>query len=284
MNPTVSQHGAQATGRLAARFKTLRDQSRAALIPFVTAGDPQPAATVAIMQAMVAAGADIIELGIPFSDPMAEGPVIQRASERALAHHVSLRHVLQMVREFRQLDTDTPVVLMGYLNPIEVMGYQTFAHEASQAGADGVITVDLPPEEGLDYIAALRAEQLEPIFLLAPTSTEARMANICSQAGGFVYYVSLKGVTGAASLDVSAVADKVAQIRRHTDMPVGVGFGIKDAASAAQVAQIADAVVIGSALVRLVEDFGSDQSVLVAEITRFLGGVRTAMDNAKAKG
>jgi len=267
--------------RLAGRFQELQQQSRTALIPFVTAGDPEPGATVAIMQAMVAAGADIIELGIPFSDPMAEGPVIQRASERALEHHVSLRDVLQMVRDFRRQDTATPVVLMGYLNPIEVMGYEAFAREAGRAGADGVITVDLPPEEGRDYVAALRAEQLDPVFLLAPTSTEARMASICEQAGGFVYYVSLKGVTGAASLDVATVADKVAQIRRFTDMPVGVGFGIKDAATAAEVARVADAVVIGSALVRIVETFATDQVALLAEIKTFLGGVRAAMDDVQ---
>lgn len=266
--------------RLAARFQALKQQSRTALIPFVTAGDPQPDATVAIMRAMVEAGADIIELGIPFSDPMAEGPVIQRASERALKHHVSLRTVLQMVRDFRQQDNDTPVVLMGYLNPIEVMGYQAFAGQASQAGADGVITVDLPPEEGQEYTAALRAEQLDPIYLLAPTSTETRISHICKQAGGFVYYVSLKGVTGAASLDVAAVADKLAQIRRFTDMPVGVGFGIKDARTAARVARIADAVVIGSALVRLVEEHQDDMEALLNEIRSFLGGIRAAMDTA----
>ena len=266
--------------RLAARFQALKQQSRTALIPFVTAGDPHPDATLAMMRAMVDGGADIIELGIPFSDPMAEGPVIQRASERALKHHVSLRDVLRMVRDFRQQDQDTPVVLMGYLNPIEVMGYQAFAEQASQAGADGVITVDLPPEEGGDYAAALRAEQLDPVYLLAPTSTEARISRICKQAGGFVYYVSLKGVTGAASLDVSSVADKLEQIRRHTDMPVGVGFGIKDADSAARIARLADAVVIGSALVRLVEDHQDDLPVLLDEIRTFLHGIRTAMDAA----
>ena len=207
-------------------------------------------------------------------------PVIQRASERALKHHVSLRDVLRMVHDFRQQDQDTPVVLMGYLNPIEVMGYQAFAEQASQAGADGVITVDLPPEEGGDYAAALRAEQLDPVYLLAPTSTEARISRICKQAGGFVYYVSLKGVTGAASLDVSSVADKLEQIRRHTDMPVGVGFGIKDADSAARIARLADAVVIGSALVRLVEDHQDDLPVLLDEIRTFLHGIRTAMDAA----
>jgi len=264
--------------RLAARFQVLKQQSRSALIPFVTAGDPHPDATVAMMRAMVDGGADIIELGIPFSDPMAEGPVIQRASERALKHHVSLRDVLRMVRDFRQQDHDTPVVLMGYVNPIEVMGYQAFAEQASQAGADGVITVDLPPEEGKDYAAALQAVQLDPVYLLAPTSTEARISQICKQAGGFVYYVSLKGVTGAASLDVSSVADKLEQIRRHTDMPVGVGFGIKDAETAARIARMADAVVIGSALVRLVEDHQNDLPVLLDEIRTFLRGIRTAMD------
>lgn len=264
--------------RLATCFQSLKQQSRTALIPFVTAGDPEPEATVAIMHTLVEAGADIIELGIPFSDPMAEGPVIQRASERALKHNVSLLNVLDMVRTFRQDNTDTPVVLMGYLNPIEVMGYRVFANAASKAGADGVITVDLPPEEGMDYYDALTAVRLDPVYLLAPTSTTGRIASICEQARGFVYYVSLKGVTGAASLDVAAVTEKLALIRRHTNKPVGVGFGIKDANTAAQMAAIADAVVIGSALVALVETYGEDEVVLHKEIKGFISAIRAAMD------
>jgi len=262
--------------RLADRFAALKQQSRTALIPFITAGDPHPDATVPLMHAMVDAGADVIELGIPFSDPMAEGPVIQRASERALSHGVSLHDVLAMVRSFRQTDTQTPVVLMGYLNPIEVMGYQDFASAAGSSGADGVITVDLPPEEGQDYIEALQAVHLDPVFLVAPTSTSERISRICQRARGFVYYVSLKGVTGAATLDVGAVADKLDLIRRHTNMPVGVGFGIKDPSTAAEVARVADAVVIGSALVKLIED--TDQQALEQRVTAFVSDVRVALD------
>lgn len=264
--------------RLADRFAALKQQSRTALIPFMTAGDPRPEATVSLMHAMVNAGADVIELGIPFSDPMAEGPVIQRASERALSHGVSLHDVLAMVRDFRQSDAETPVVLMGYLNPIEVMGYRAFASAASSAGADGVITVDLPPEEGQDYIEALQAAHLDPVFLLAPTSTTERISRICQRARGFVYYVSLKGVTGAATLDVAAVADKLDLIRRHTNMPVGVGFGIKDPATAAEVAKVADAVVIGSALVKLIEESGDDQQSMEQRVTAFVSEIRSALD------
>lgn len=264
--------------RLADRFAALKQQSRTALIPFITAGDPRPEATVVLMHAMVNAGADIIELGIPFSDPMAEGPVIQRASERALSHDVCLQDVLEMVRVFRESDTETPIVLMGYLNPIEVMGYHAFADAASWAGADGVITVDLPPEEGQDYIEALQAAHLDPVFLLAPTSTTERISRICQRARGFVYYVSLKGVTGAATLDVADVAEKLDLIRRHTNMPVGVGFGIKDPATAAAVARVADAVVIGSALVKLVEETGDDLQLLEHTVAAFVGEIRIAMD------
>lgn len=266
--------------RIAACFEALRAKGRTALIPFITAGDPHPELTVDIMHGLVRAGANIIELGVPFSDPMAEGPVIQRASERALLHHVSLHDVLKLVKRFRDQDDQTPVVLMGYLNPVEVMGYETFAQAASAAGADGVITVDLPPEEGADYITALKKAALDPIFLLAPTSTEERMAKICAQAAGFVYYVSLKGVTGAASLDVKAVTKKLQQIQRHTDMPIGVGFGIKDAATAARIAAVADAVVVGSALVKLIEDGADQKESLVAQVEDFIGGIRQAMDAA----
>ena len=265
--------------RIAARFDALHAASRKALIPFVTAGDPGPEVTVPLMHAMVAAGADIIELGVPFSDPMADGPVIQRASERALAHHVSLRQVLAMVREFRSRDAESPVVLMGYLNPIEVMGYEAFATAAAEAGVDGALTVDLPPEEGEALVQALRAQGVDPIFLLAPTSTDARIARICAAASGFVYYVSLKGVTGAAHLDVTAVATKLAEIRRHTSLPVGVGFGIKDAVSAASVAAIADAVVVGSALVGRIEALAEQPERIAPEIASVLAEMRAAMDN-----
>jgi len=199
---------------------------------------PGPDVTVPLMHAMVKAGADIIELGVPFSDPMADGPVIQRASERALVHHTSLRDVMEMVRAFRIDDQETPVILMGYLNPIEVMGYEAFATAAADAGVDAALTVDLPPEEASELLPALNERNLDAIFLLAPTTVSARINKICKAASGFVYYVSLKGVTGASNLDLSGIKDKVSEIRRSTDLPVGVGFGIKDAATAAAVAQV----------------------------------------------
>lgn len=264
--------------RLKTRFDSLRAQGRKALIPYLTAGDPRPEVTVPLMHTMVAAGADVIELGVPFSDPMADGPVIQAACERALAHHVNLRHVLGIVQEFRTQDRATPVVLMGYLNPIEAMGYAAFAKAAAEAGVDGVLTVDMPPEEADALLAALRAHGLDPIFLLAPTSSAERMQKICASASGFVYYVSLKGVTGSASLDTDAVAEKLVQIRRATDLPIGVGFGIRDANSAARVAAVADAVVVGSAVMKKVAEFGSQPDRISKEIASLLSEMRHAMD------
>ncbi|AHK78791.1 Tryptophan synthase alpha chain [Ectothiorhodospira haloalkaliphila] len=266
--------------RIAARFEYLRSQGRKALIPYVTAGDPEPANTVPLMHELVNAGADIVELGVPFSDPMADGPVIQQACERALKHHVSLRDVLGMVREFRRDNTTTPVVLMGYLNPVEIMGYETFAREAAEAGVDGLLTVDLPPEEGADLVQTLTTNGIDPIFLLAPTSHEGRIKAICAAASGFVYYVSLKGVTGAATLDVDAVAEKLALIRQHTDLPVGVGFGISDAPTAARVGRVADAVVVGSALVKLLAANTQDLPAGRAAAADLLGEMRQAMDAA----
>ncbi|MBI5451696.1 MAG: tryptophan synthase subunit alpha [Gammaproteobacteria bacterium] len=266
--------------RIATRFAELAQQRRKGLITFITAGDPAPAATVPLLHAMVAGGADIIEVGVPFSDPMAEGPVIQRASERALRHHVSLHDVLAMVAEFRRTDTRTPVVLMGYLNPIEHMGYRAFAAAAQQAGADGVITVDLPPEEGAEYIAALRAARLDPVFLLAPTSTPARIRQIGALASGFVYYVSLKGVTGASTFDLQSVAGSVAAIRRDIHQPLAVGFGIKTPQVAAQAAALADAVVIGSAVVSIIEQCGADSGRAITEVTDYLTAIRQAIDAA----
>jgi tryptophan synthase alpha chain len=234
--------------------------------------------TVPLMHAMVQAGADIIELGVPFSDPMADGPVIQRAAERALEHHVSLRDVLAMVVEFRQQDSDTPVVLMGYLNPVEVMGYEVFARAAAEAGVDGALTVDLPPEEADELVSALKAHQLDPIFLLAPTSDDLRIKLITDAASGYVYYVAVKGVTGAGNLDVPAVSKKLDQIRTHTHLPVGVGFGIKDATSAAAVAAVADAVVVGSALVQKIEQAAGQHDRINAEIADLLAQMRAGMD------
>ena len=264
--------------RIAGVFAALRDQGRTALIPFVTAGDPDSETTVPLMHALVEAGADIIELGVPFSDPMADGPVIQRASERALEHHVSLRDVIELVRQFRIDNDTTPVVLMGYLNPLEVMGYETFAEVASEAGVDGVLTVDIPPEEGGAFVPVMKAKGIDPIFLLAPTSHRARIERITQAASGFVYYVSLKGVTGAANLSIDSVRDKVAEIRECSDLPVGVGFGIKDAATAAAMSAFADAVVVGSALVSRIEANPDRPDVATAEIKALLSEMRAAMD------
>ena len=267
--------------RIQGVLATLKAQGRQALIPYVTAGDPDPAQAVAVMHALAAGGADIIELGVPFSDPMADGPVIQKASERALARGVGLRQVLQWVSEFRQADPDTPVVLMGYANPIERYelrdGPGSFVAAAAEAGVDGVLVVDYPPEECEAFAERLGAHGLDPIFLLAPTSTEARMAQVGRVATGYVYYVSLKGVTGAGNLDTEAVAQAVPRIRAHVKVPVGVGFGIRDAASARAVAQVADAVVIGSRLVQILEGAGGGDNVPAAA-RAFMAEIRTALD------
>ncbi|GMR08326.1 MAG: tryptophan synthase subunit alpha [Gammaproteobacteria bacterium] len=265
--------------RLKDCFAGLKQQNRTALVPYVTAGDPQPGVTVPLMHVMVSAGANILELGVPFSDPMADGPVIQRASERALVNHVSLHDVLGMVREFRTRDNDTPVVLMGYLNPVEVMGYETFARAASDAGVDGLLTVDLPPEEGRELVELLKEHNIDPIFLLAPTTDDGRISTICASASGFVYYVSLKGVTGASNLDLDSVTQKLKQIGRLTDLPVGVGFGIKDASTAAKIANLADAVVIGSALVNRIEALADSPDEINKSISGLLVDIRQAMDS-----
>jgi tryptophan synthase alpha chain len=266
--------------RIAQRFEVLAGKGRTALIPFVTAGDPDPAVTVPLMHTMVAAGADLIELGVPFSDPMAEGPVIQRSSERALKHHTSLRDVLDMVREFRSDDVDTPVILMGYLNPIEVMGYAELATQARNVGVDGMLVVDAPPEETRELVTELREMQLDLIYLLAPTSTEERMRKIAEVASGFVYYVSVKGVTGAGHLDTDEVADRLAPIRRIVDLPVGVGFGIKDADTAARVARVGDAVIVGSAIVGRMEVFVGSPERIPEAVAGFLADLRAAIDRA----
>jgi len=236
------------------------------------------------MHAMVAAGADIIELGAPFSDPMADGPVIQAAAERSLEHGTSLHDVFSMVAEFRKTDDQTPIIVMGYLNPIEVMGYQEFAEQAAACGIDGVITVDMPPVEAGEYVPALKEHGLDPVFLLAPTSTEARIKRLADVASGFVYYVSLKGVTGAATLDIASVEQKVAEIRQFIDLPIGVGFGISDAESAAKVSRCSDAVVVGSAIVKkMTTNNGKteeERSIIIKDISDILSAMRTAMDNA----
>jgi len=266
--------------RLGPVMARLRAAGRKALIPYITAGDPEPVATVPMMHALVEAGADVIELGVPFSDPMADGPVIQAACERALAHGTALHDVLDMVRRFRERDADTPVVLMGYLNPVEVMGYTTFARTAAAVGVDGVLTVDMPPEEAHELVRALRAHELDPIFLVAPTSDRRRIEAIAAAASGFLYYVSLKGVTGADALDVDAVARKLEEVRAVTDLPVGVGFGISDAARAAAVSVVADAVVVGSALVRRIAEHAQEPAAAREAVGGLLRAMRQAMDAA----
>jgi tryptophan synthase alpha chain len=262
--------------RIDQRMAVLKSAGRKALIPYVTAGDPYADATPEIMHALAAGGADVIELGVPFSDPMADGPVIQKASERALARGISLDKVLKMVRSFRQVDADTPVVLMGYANPVERYGVDRFVADARAAGVDGVLIVDYPPEECEAFAAALKSAGLAPIFLLAPTSTEQRMAQVGRIASGYVYYVSLKGVTGAGHLDTDAVAAMMPRIRAHVPLPLGVGFGIRDAATAQAVARVADAVVIGSRLVQILETEPRDR---VAEAARgFMAEIRQALD------
>jgi tryptophan synthase alpha chain len=264
--------------RIGKKFALLKEEGRKALIPFITAGDPVPEITVGLMHDLISAGADLIELGIPFSDPMADGPVIQRASERALEYHVSLHDVLGMVSQFRQIDGETPVVLMGYLNPIEIMGYEVFASHAAEAGVDGIIVVDIPPEEGRDLQQVLRAKAIDQIFLVAPTSTPERIQRICDLAGGFVYYVSVKGVTGASHLDLQSLDAKLTGIRSATDLPVGVGFGIKDAQTAAAVSVLADAVVVGSALVSRVEALADEPEKIGASLREIVSSMRLAMD------
>ena len=263
--------------RIQARFELRAKEGRKLLIPYFTAGDPKPENAVPMMHAMVEAGADLIELGVPFSDPMAEGPVIQRAMERALEFNVSLRDVMAMVAEFRQKDSETPVILMGYLNPVEVMGYAEFAQAASKAGVDGLLTVDIPPEEATDYVAALKSEGIDRIFLIAPTTSEDRIKAINDASGGFLYYVSLKGVTGAGHLDVKAVQDRVSMIRTLTELPVGVGFGIKDAESAASIASAADAVIVGSAIVKRIEENLDSADNAIKAVSELLSDMRQAL-------
>ena len=262
--------------RIKATMAALAVNGKKGLIPFITAGDPAPDLTVPLMHALVAGGADIIELGVPFSDPMADGPVIQKASERALEHGVRLRDVLQMTREFRRDNATTPVVLMGYANPIERMGVSKFIAAAAEAGVDGVLVVDYPPEECIDFAAHMQSAGLDTIFLLAPTSTDERMAQVGKIASGYVYYVSLKGVTGSAALDQGAVAAMIPRIRKHVKVPIGVGFGIRDGASARAVADVSDAVVIGSRIIQELE--ATPREHAVAAVQNFMSGIREALD------
>ncbi len=267
--------------RIQHTLEALAVQKKKALIPYMTAGFPYADYTPEMMHGMVAAGCDIIELGVPFSDPMADGPVIQQAGEKALAQGVGLRQVLAMVARFREQDAATPVVLMGYANPVEryeqTHGEGSFARDAAAAGVDGVLVVDYPPEECEVFAAQLKAAGLDLIFLLAPTSSDARMAEIGRLATGYVYYVSLKGVTGSGALDTEAVAQMVPRIRQHVSTPVGVGFGIRDAASAKAVGAVSDAVIIGSKLIQLVD--GQPKERIVPVLAEFLAEIRAALDS-----
>ena len=263
--------------RIAATFAALGKQNRTALIPFLTAGDPDPAMTVPLMHALAAAGADVIELGVPFSDPMADGPTIQRSSERALKHGTALKHVLGFVAEFRQTDAQTPVVLMGYANPVEAMGFDKFADAAHASGVDGVLVVDYPPEEAAPLSELLAQRGIDAIFLLAPTSTESRIAQVARYARGYIYYVSLRGVTGASHLDFDEIARKLPQIRSRIKLPIGVGFGIRDAQTAQAVAKIADAVIIGSRLVQEIE--ANPRERVLDKVSNVVKDIRRALDN-----
>jgi tryptophan synthase alpha chain len=263
--------------RITATFERLRRERRKALIPFVTAGDPDPRSAVPMMHALVAGGADVIELGVPFSDPMADGPVIQRSSERALKHGVTLKQVIGYVAQFRQTDSSTPVVLFGYANPIEAMGAERFADAAKTAGADGVLIVDYPPEEAETMVGLLDERGLDTIFLLSPTTIDRRLEQVAALGRGYLYYVSLKGVTGAANIDLDDVGRRIAHIRAYTSLPIGVGFGIRDPETARRIATVADAVVIGSRLVQEIESARPDEAG--ERVTAFLRGVREAMDD-----
>jgi tryptophan synthase alpha chain len=262
--------------RIQATFERLAREKRKALIPYVTAGDPEPRVTVPLLHALADAGADIIELGVPFSDPMADGPVIQRSGERALKNRVGLEQVLGFVAEFRKRDTRTPVVLMGYANPIEAMGTTHFVEAAAEAGVDGVLVVDYPPEESAELASLLRAHGMDMIFLLAPTSTDARIEQVVRLASGYIYYVSLRGVTGAKHLDLEEVAAKLPAIRARTRLPVGVGFGIRDGETAHAVAKIADAVVIGSRIIQEMEQ--ASPQACVERGAALLREIRQAID------
>jgi tryptophan synthase alpha chain len=266
--------------RISPVMASLKGTGRKALIPYLMAGFPEPSQTLALMHALVQGGADIIELGVPFSDPMADGPVIQKAGEAALRHGVGMGEVLAMVREFRQTDSATPLVLMGYANPVESYnlqhGVNSFVQDAAAAGVDGVLIVDYPPEECVEFAASLRAHHMDLIFLLAPTSTDQRMRQVAEVASGYVYYVSLKGVTGSGALNTDEVEAMLPRIRQQVHIPVGVGFGIRDAATARTIGQVADAVVIGSKLIQLVEAAAPGQAPEQAR--SFMAEIRQALD------
>jgi tryptophan synthase alpha chain len=264
--------------RISTLFGKLRQNQRKALIPFITAGDPEPGMMVPLMHELVQAGADIIELGVPFSDPMADGPTIQRSSERALKHRVALKDVLAMVEEFRERDSRTPVVLMGYANPVEAIGYDAFTARAKACGVDGVLIVDYPPEESVEWVKYLKHQEIAPIFLLSPTTPQQRVEQVATMAEGYVYYVSLKGVTGSLHLDLRDVAEKLAALRSRISIPIGVGFGIRDSATAKAVAELADAVVVGSRIIEEIER--SPKAEVLMNVHRLVKSLRTAIDAA----
>jgi tryptophan synthase alpha chain len=265
--------------RISQCFEKLKADGQTALIPYVTAGDPEPWITVPVMHALVEAGANILELGIPFSDPMSDGPVIQKACERALKYDVSLSNVLDMVKKFREKDDETPVVLMGYANPIEAMGYEVFAKQAQASGVDGVLTVDMPPEEATEvFLPMMDAHNIDTIFLVAPTTSKERMEKIAQHAKGFIYYISIKGVTGTATFDADDVKQQLSALRNCTDLPVGVGFGIRDGQTAAVISEIADAVVVGSTLVRCIEEHADRPEELASALAGLLAEMRHAIN------
>jgi tryptophan synthase alpha chain len=276
MNFFSEQGDTKKINRIAKTFTALKKQNRKALIPFITAGDPNPGITVQLMHQLVQSGADIIELGVPFSDPMADGPTIQRSSERALKHHVSLNDVLNMVAEFRNADADTPVVLMGYANPVEALGYAVFAAKAKDCGVDGVLIVDYPPEESGEWVQCLQQQEIDTIFLLSPTTPQERIEQVAKMAQGYIYYVSLKGVTGASHLDLQEVSAMLKQLRQHISLPIGVGFGIRDGATAKAVADLADAVVVGSRIIEEIEK--SSDTELLDNVGKVLSILRKAID------
>lgn len=276
MNFFSGQEDTKKINRIAKTFAALIKQNRKALIPFITAGDPSPEITVQLMHQLVQSGADIIELGIPFSDPMADGPTIQRSSERALKHHVSLNGVLDMVAEFRKTDTDTPVVLMGYANPIEALGYELFAVKASTCGIDGILIVDYPPEESGEWVQCLDQHGIDAIFLLSPTTPQERIEQVAKMAKGYIYYVSLKGVTGASHLDLQDVSVMLKQLRQYISLPIGVGFGIRDGVTAKAVAGLADAVVVGSRIIEEIEKSNGEE--LLHNVGNLLNTLRKAID------
>ena len=264
-------------------FKQLKSQEKKAFIPYLTAGDPNLNTSLNLMHALVKAGADIIELGFPFSDPSSDGPVIQRAVERSLAQHTTLKDVLTLVKDFRKEDQNTPVVLMGYLNPIECMGYQRFAEDAEEAGVDGVLVVDMPPEEAHELLQVIHRSKLDCIFLVSPTTKEARAKQICELSSGYVYYVSLKGVTGASHLDIDSVRTNVNRLKSYCELPIGIGFGIKDAETATKLGELADAIVVGSALVNLIAELEDKHEYSREELFKhitLMADMRTALDES----